>query len=94
VACTIVMKTPSTRAAISTVRTAAALGAALRAYHGDCLASGRPVEWPEVVAGFTDPAPGEPIRPRAAHVAVYGRTLQEYGRFESLILSPASPKQD
>jgi xylulokinase len=66
----------------------AALGAALRAYHADSLASGHPIAWPDVVAGFTDPAPGEPIRPNPANVAVYARLLEEYRRFESLILHP------
>jgi sugar (pentulose or hexulose) kinase len=37
---------------------AASLGAALRAYHGDRHASDRPLSWPEVVSGFTDPIPG------------------------------------
>jgi xylulokinase len=60
----------------------AALGAALRAYHADSLASGHPVAWPDVVSGFTDPAPGEPIRPRVANVAVYERLLPEYETFE------------
>jgi xylulokinase len=60
----------------------AALGAALRAYHADSLASGRAVAWTDVVSGFTDPAPGEPIRPRAANVAVYVRLLPEYETFE------------
>jgi xylulokinase len=66
----------------------AALGAALRAYHADCLASGHPIAWPEVVAGFTDPAPGNPVRPIAANIGVYARLLPEYERFESSILHP------
>ena len=60
----------------------AALGAALRAYHADALASGHPLPWAEVVAGFTDPAPGEPIRPNAANVVLYSTSLPEYERFE------------
>jgi xylulokinase len=60
----------------------AALGAALRAYHADCLASGHPISWADVVTGFTDPAPGDPIRPRAANVAVYRKLLSEYEGFE------------
>jgi xylulokinase len=59
-----------------------ALGAALRAYHADCLASGHPIPWDEVVAGFTDPAPGPPVRPRAANVAVYAELAKQYERFE------------
>jgi xylulokinase len=59
-----------------------ALGAALRAYHADCLASGHPIPWDEVVAGFTDPAPGPPVRPRAANIAVYAELAKQYKRFE------------
>lgn len=61
---------------------AAALGAALRAYHADALSSGHPIAWADVVAGFTDPAAGDPIRPHAANVAVYARRLPEYEAFE------------
>jgi xylulokinase len=61
---------------------AAALGAAIRAYHGDCLASDVPVTWAEAVAGFTDPAPGPPVRPNAANVVIYAGLVREYERFE------------
>src|SRR5262249_9604568 len=36
------------------IENSAALGAALRAYHADRLASGEPVSWKTVVSGFTD----------------------------------------
>jgi xylulokinase len=65
----------------------AALGAALRAYHADCLASGHPITWPDAVAGFTDPT-GEPIRPQAANVAVYDYLLPEYEAFERGNVAP------
>jgi xylulokinase len=62
---------------------AAALGAALRAYHAERRTAGQPVSWEEVVAGFTDPAPGPPIRPRAHHTGVYETLLPAYARFEA-----------
>jgi xylulokinase len=68
----------------------AALGAALRAYHADCLASGHEMAWADVVAGFTDPAPGEPVRPRAANIAVYEKLLSDYERFETANLGRRS----
>ena len=54
----------------------AALGAALRAYHADRLADGRPTAWEEVVSGFAEPLAGSRVRPREAHVATY-RTLAD-----------------
>jgi xylulokinase len=68
----------------------AALGSALRAYHADCLASGHEMAWAEVVAGFTDPAPGEPVRPRAANIPVYEKLLSDYERFEAANLDRRS----
>jgi len=62
----------------------AALGAALRAYHADRLASGHPIPWTEVVAGFTDPAPGPAIRPLRKNVAAYEALLPAYRTFERL----------
>jgi xylulokinase len=62
---------------------AAALGAALRAYHAERRAAGKPVSWEEVVAGFTDPAPGPPVRPRPVQARVYEQLLPEYERFEA-----------
>jgi len=61
---------------------AAALGAAIRACHGDRLASGDPVTWDDAVAGFTDPAPGPPIYPSAANVVIYAGLIRDYERFE------------
>ena len=60
-------------------RNAAALGAALRAYHAGCLADGSPVAWADVVAGFTDP--NLRVTPNAAAAAVYRERLPEYERF-------------
>lgn len=59
---------------------AASLGAALRAFHADRFADGRPLPWPEVVAGFTDPVAGAGARPRADAVAAYRHLLPAYER--------------
>jgi sugar (pentulose or hexulose) kinase len=40
------------RVHVMDVRNAAALGAALRAFHADGLAGNRPLSWDDVVAGF------------------------------------------
>ena len=66
----------------SAPRNAASLGAALRAYHADRRAEGSPVEWEDVVAGFT--APDLRVQPDPAAAAVYARMLPEYERFASL----------
>ena len=63
-------------------RNSAALGAALRAYHADATASRRPVDWADIVRGFTDPVPGARIEPVAANVEVYRRHMEEYLRVE------------
>jgi xylulokinase len=60
-------------------RNAASLGAALRAYHADRLASGSPVAWHDVVAPFT-PATLR-VKPNAAAAAAYRERLPEYERF-------------
>lgn len=65
---------------------AAALGAALRAFHADRLASGEPLGWSEVVAGFTDPVDGAAAQPRRAGTATYAGLLPRYAALvESVI---------
>jgi xylulokinase len=66
---------------------AAALGAALRAWHADRLASGNPIEWDDVVAGFTDPDPAWRISPRPEAVGVYAELRRQYAAAESAALS-------
>jgi xylulokinase len=50
---------------------AACLGAALRAWHADRLASARPIGWDQVVAGLAEPLSGTRVRPIPANVAAY-----------------------
>jgi xylulokinase len=66
------------------VENSAALGAALRAYHADRLASGEPVSWKTVVSGFTDPVPGHRVSPNPKLVAMYRQLRQDYAILERL----------
>lgn len=66
------------------VENSAALGAALRAYHGDRLAAGEPVSWKTVVSGFTDPKPGHRVTPNPKHAAIYEELRREYAILERL----------
>jgi sugar (pentulose or hexulose) kinase len=63
---------------------AAALGAALRAYHADRLAAGEPVSWQTVVSGFADPQPGHRVSPNPRHVAMYAELRKDYAMLERL----------
>ncbi len=62
---------------------AAALGAALRAWHADRQASGTAIDWEDVVAGFTDPDPAWRVHPRADATAVYADLRQRYAEAET-----------
>ena len=66
----------------SRARNSAALGAALRAFHADRLASGQPIGWDDVVAGFTEPDPEWRFQPRAEAVAVYAELRRKYADAE------------
>jgi xylulokinase len=67
----------------SRARNSAALGAALRAFHASALASGHPVEWEDVVTGFTEPDPAWRFQPRADAVAVYAKLRKHYAAAEA-----------
>lgn len=65
------------------VANSACLGAALRAYHADLEADGRPAPWDEIVAGFVEPL-GEPaIRPRPAYTALYADLARVHAACEA-----------
>ena len=66
---------------------AAALGAALRALHADRLASGRPIEWEEAVAGFTEPDSSACIAPQRDAAAVYRELQRRYAEAEAHALA-------
>jgi xylulokinase len=61
----------------------AALGAALRAWHADRLASGTPVTWDEVVAGFAEPVAGTRVPPIPARVTLYAGMRGRYAECEA-----------
>jgi xylulokinase len=60
------------------VGNAAALGAALRAYHADRLAAGDELPWTTIVGGFTEPKPGYRVSPNPKHVAMYAELRKDY----------------
>ncbi len=65
----------------------AALGAALRAFHADRHASGAPLAWDDVIAGFVVPRRESRITPQAANVDVYRRLIDTYAQCEREALS-------
>jgi xylulokinase len=67
----------------------AALGAALRAFHADCVADERPIEWNEVVSVFAEPLPNSRIAPIPANVATYRRQIEVYAEREREALASA-----
>lgn len=70
----------------SRARNSASLGAALRAWHADALSEGRPVEWENVIAGFTEPQPDWRFRPDAEAVRVYAGLRRRYAEAEQQVL--------
>jgi xylulokinase len=73
----------------SDVTNSAALGAALRAWHADALADGRPRSWEDVTAGLAQPAHGTAIAPDPARHAVYRDLLPLYEACEARALGNA-----
>ncbi len=62
---------------------AAALGAALRAFHADELARGRQLPWEDVVAGFVEPWPASTVHPIPENVRVYAEMRRIYAACEA-----------
>jgi sugar (pentulose or hexulose) kinase len=67
------------------VSNAAALGAALRAYHADRLAHGQAPSWDEIVAGLAEPV-GDRLTPDPNRHALYGERMQAYEALEARVL--------
>ena len=65
----------------------AALGAALRAVHADRLASGQPLPWEEIIAGFVLPRRETRLTPQQANVDTYKRLMDIYAQREREALS-------
>jgi xylulokinase len=60
----------------------AALGAALRAFHADRQASGSPLAWDDVIAGFVLPRRDTRLTPQPQNVEVYRQLIDLYARLE------------
>jgi xylulokinase len=69
------------------VRNSACLGAALRAWHADQLASGDPLPWTHIVKGIAEPRPETRVRPTPANVPVYAELRRRYAEFEKASLT-------
>ena len=65
------------------VANSAALGAALRAYHGDLMAGEGDAVWSEIVRGFADPVRGSRIAPDPARHAICREMLDVYAACET-----------
>jgi xylulokinase len=62
---------------------AACLGAALRAWHADVIASGGSVSWPEIVGRFTAPDPARRVAPRPELGRLYVELRTRYAAVEA-----------
>jgi xylulokinase len=60
----------------------AALGAALRAFHADATASGRPVAWADVVRGIAEPVASSLVTPVPKHRQAYVELMRIYAARE------------
>jgi xylulokinase len=65
------------------VGNSAALGAALRAMHGDMAADGRAVSWDEVVRDFAEPVAQSRLSPDPARHALYRELIDVYAACEA-----------
>jgi xylulokinase len=65
------------------VRNSAALGAALRARHGDGAAAGEALQWEQVIEGLVEPVAASRIEPRPAAHAVYLELMKTHAACEA-----------
>jgi sugar (pentulose or hexulose) kinase len=64
-------------------RNAAALGAALRAWHADAAASGQAVAWQDIVSSFVRPSGSGAIFARPELRRTYDELMRAQARFEA-----------
>jgi xylulokinase len=69
------------------VSNSAALGAALRAFHGERASAGEPLDWDDVIRGFVEPVASSRVRASAEHHAVYRKLMPLYAERESEALN-------
>lgn len=67
----------------------AALGAALRAWHADALADGRPIPWPDIVAGLAEPVAASRVSPDRAATQLYAEMMEVRAACEAHALGRA-----
>lgn len=72
------------------VGNSAALGAALRARHGDMLAAGTPVSWDDVIAKLVEPIAASRLRPRPDVHAGYEDLMRVHEACEAQALAGAA----
>jgi xylulokinase len=65
------------------VGNSAALGAALRAFHGSTVSDGSPTTWDEVIKGFAEPLAQSALRPDPARHAIYQQMIEVYAACEA-----------
>lgn len=69
------------------VGNSAALGAALRAHHGDVTAQGGTIGWNEVIDGFVQPVASSRLEPRPDAHAVYSALMRRHAECEAEALA-------
>ena len=69
------------------VGNSAALGAAIRAFHADCAADGRPIGWDEAIDGFVAPVAESRVVPDPQHRGTYAALMSRYAVCEREALS-------
>jgi xylulokinase len=65
------------------VRNSAALGAAIRAHHGDCAASGTAISWDDAIRNLVEPVAASRLRPRPGTREVYEKLMQLHAACEA-----------
>jgi xylulokinase len=65
------------------VGNSAALGAALRARHGDLVAGGQTVDWEDVIGGLVEPIAASRLQPRSSAHAIYKELMPVHAACEA-----------
>ncbi|MGH9308232.1 MAG: xylulokinase [Vicinamibacterales bacterium] len=65
------------------VGNSAALGAAIRAHHGDRAASGHPLGWDDAIAGLVEPKAASRLKPRRETQGIYEKLMVRHAQCET-----------